>query len=122
MSEAGFTFCRGHFCQMTAINQWRAKQRLLEFKHLSLRERQMLPECQLFGTLGCHLCELAEEVLMPLVEYGLLVELIDIAERSDWVEDYGLRIPVLRRVDTGAELDWPFEAEQVVSFLQGSMR
>lgn len=59
---------------------------------------------------------------MPLVEYGLLVELIDIAERSDWVEDYGLRIPVLRRVDTGAELDWPFEAEQVVSFLQGSLR
>jgi hypothetical protein len=25
---------------------------------------------------------------------------------------------VLRRVDTGAELDWPFEVEQVVWFLQ----
>ena len=80
----------------------------------------MTPECQLFGTLGCHLCEVAEALLMPFVENGLLVELIDIAERSDWVEDYGLRIPVLRRVDTGAELDWPFEAEQVVGFLQGS--
>lgn len=76
----------------------------------------MPPECQLFGTLGCHLCELAEEELMPLVEHGLLVELIDIAENEDWVEDYGLRIPVLRRVDTGAELDWPFDAEQIVAF------
>lgn len=77
-----------------------------------------LPECQLFGTLGCHLCEQAEVVVMPLVENGLLVELLDIAERSDWVDDYGLRIPVLRRVDTGAELDWPFEVEQIVRFLQ----
>ena len=40
----------------------------------------MLPECQLFGTLGCHLCEVAEALLMPFVEHGLLVELIDIAE------------------------------------------
>lgn len=78
----------------------------------------MLPECQLLGTLGCHLCEVAEAVLMPFVEHGLLVELIDIAEREDWVDSYGLRIPVLRRADTGAELDWPFEAAQVVSFLQ----
>ncbi|OCX97563.1 MAG: glutaredoxin, partial [Pseudomonas sp. K35] len=76
----------------------------------------MLPECQLFGTLGCHLCEQAEEVLMPLVEYGLLVELIDIAERPDWVEDYALRIPVLRRVDTGSELDCPLEVEMVGGF------
>ncbi|KQW25538.1 MULTISPECIES: glutaredoxin family protein [Pseudomonas] len=77
----------------------------------------MLPECQLFGTLGCHLCEVAEAELMPFVEHGLLVELVDISEREDWVDSYGLRIPVLRRLDTGAELDWPFEAEQIVNFL-----
>lgn len=77
----------------------------------------MPPECQLFGTLGCHLCELAEEVLMPLVEHGLMVELVDIAEHESMVEAYGLRIPVLRRVDTSAELDWPFDADQVVAFL-----
>ncbi|WP_395608450.1 glutaredoxin family protein [Pseudomonas sp. B22129] len=77
----------------------------------------MPPECQLFGTLGCHLCEVAEAVLMPLVEHGLLVELVDITDPDDLTEAYGLRIPVLRRVDTGAELDWPFDTEQVVSFL-----
>ena len=78
----------------------------------------MLPECQLLGTLGCHLCEVAEGVLMPLVyEDGLLVELVDIADSEETVEAYGLRIPVLRRVDTGAELDWPFDTEQVAHFL-----
>ncbi|KIR20377.1 hypothetical protein PFLU3_41970 [Pseudomonas fluorescens] len=55
---------------------------------------------------------------MPLVEHGLMVELIDIADPEDLTEAYGLRIPVLRRVDTGAELDWPFDSDQVVAFLR----
>lgn len=78
----------------------------------------MPPECQLFGTLGCHLCEVAEAELLPLVEHGLLVELIDIGEREALFDEYCLRIPVLRRIDTGAELDWPFDAAQVVDFLR----
>jgi hypothetical protein len=77
----------------------------------------MPPECQLFTTLGCHLCELAEEEIMPLVEHGLMVELVDIADSEALFEAYSLTIPVLRRVDTGAELAWPFDTEQVVSFL-----
>jgi Glutaredoxin-like domain (DUF836) len=77
----------------------------------------MLPECQLFGTLGCHLCEIAEVEIMPLVEHGLLVELVDITDPDDLTDAYRLRIPVLRRVDTGAELDWPFDTAQVVAFL-----
>ena len=78
----------------------------------------MLPECQLFGTLGCHLCEIAEAEIMPLVEHGLLVELVDITDPEDLTDVYGLRIPVLRRTDTEAELDWPFDTEQVVTFLR----
>ncbi|GLH38246.1 MULTISPECIES: glutaredoxin family protein [Pseudomonas] len=78
----------------------------------------MPPECQLFGTLGCHLCEVAEAELMPFVEHGLLVELMDIAEDESWFEKYSLRIPVLRRVDTGAELDWPFSGDEIVAFLR----
>lgn len=41
-----------------------------------------------------------------------------------WIDDdlglqarYGERIPVLRREDTGAELDWPFSAATVRDFL-----
>ncbi|WAB99646.1 MULTISPECIES: glutaredoxin family protein [Pseudomonas] len=77
----------------------------------------MLPECQLFGTVGCHLCEVAESVLMPFVDHGLLVELVDIADSEALFERYGLIIPVLRRCDTSAELHWPFDPEQVVAFL-----
>lgn len=77
----------------------------------------MLPECQLLGTLGCHLCEYAEAVLMPFVERGLLVELVDIADREEWLEHYALLIPVLKRTDTSAELLWPFDAPQVAAFL-----
>lgn len=40
---------------------------------------------------------------MPFVEHGLLVELVDIADSETWVAQYGLRIPVLRRCDNGAE-------------------
>ena len=77
----------------------------------------MLPECQLFGTVGCHLCEVAEAVLMPFVEHGLLVELVDIADSEALFERYGLTIPVLRRSDNGAEFHWPLDGEQVVAFL-----
>ncbi|MDF2489560.1 MAG: hypothetical protein K0S77_2182 [Pseudomonas sp.] len=78
----------------------------------------MVPECQLFGTLGCHLCEVAEALLMPLVEHGLLVELVDIAQNEAMFERYSLAIPVLRRCDSGEELPWPFDTEQVVAFLR----
>ena len=30
---------------------------------------------------------------------------------------YGARVPVLRREDSGAELDWPFDAIRVGDFL-----
>lgn len=77
----------------------------------------MPPECQLFATLGCQLCAMAEYELMPMVEHGLMVELIDISNHPDLVERYQWRVPVLRRVDTGAELEWPFEADQIAAFL-----
>ena len=77
----------------------------------------MAVECQLLGTLGCHLCEDAEAVLMPFVAAGVQVELIDIAESEAMVERYGLRIPVLIRCDSGTELGWPFDGGQVAAFL-----
>ncbi|MNH17271.1 hypothetical protein D3C79_769380 [compost metagenome] len=55
---------------------------------------------------------------MPFVEHGLLVELVDIADDESQLARYALLIPVLRRCDTGAELNWPFDAEQVVAFLR----
>lgn len=77
----------------------------------------MSVHCELFGTLGCHLCEDAEQVLQPFVEQGLLVELLDIIDSPQWLERYALTIPVLRRVDTGQELKWPFDEQDVLKLL-----
>lgn len=78
---------------------------------------QAWPNCQLLGTVGCHLCEQAEALLMPWVAYGLQVECVDITEILAHYERYEQRIPVLQRLDTGAELDWPFDARQLRMFL-----
>ncbi|MDY0248812.1 MAG: glutaredoxin family protein [Pseudomonas sp.] len=77
----------------------------------------MSADCELFGTLGCHLCEEAEQVLQPLVARGLIVELLDIIDSPEWLERYALTIPVLRRVDNGQELRWPFDQQAVLQLL-----
>jgi glutaredoxin len=61
----------------------------------------------LYGTRFCHLCEQAEAVLHAV---GVTAEYTDIAEDEALLERYGMRIPVVRRVDNGAELGWPFDA------------
>ena len=45
---------------------------------------------------------------------------------SVWIDDdealearYGSRVPVLRDEDSGAELDWPFDADAVRTFVAG---
>lgn len=65
----------------------------------------------LFGTQGCHLCELAEELIEAFQanELGLLIERIDIAEHEQWQKIYAIRIPVLLNQETGKELGWPFD-------------
>lgn len=79
----------------------------------------MAIEVQLLGTLGCHLCEQAEQLLMPWLARDVVVELLDIAESEVLVARYGLRIPVLRRERDGAELGWPFDERSLAAFLQG---
>lgn len=78
-------------------------------------------ECRLYSTLGCHLCDEAEQVLQPLLSLlPLQIEWVDIAEREDWVERYGVHIPVLARLDTDAKLFWPFTTQQAWEFLGGA--
>lgn len=75
----------------------------------------------LYGTLGCHLCELAEEqlsALMAQLPQPVEIECIDIADSDALVERYGVRIPVLRRVADDAELGWPFEDTALRDFLR----
>ena len=69
---------------------------------------------ELYGTSCCHLCEGAETVICVA---GVVAEHIDIADDDGLLEKYGVRILVLRRIDNGAELGWPFDAMAVVQFL-----
>ena len=72
-------------------------------------------EIKLYGTAFCHLCEQAEAVLR---EIGIEADYVDIADDDVLLEKYGIRIPVLKRADTGAELGWPFDAVVVSRFLE----
>lgn len=65
----------------------------------------------LYSTSGCHLCEEAQEVIGRAL--GLPVEEVDIALDDILMARYGVRIPVLRRLDTGAEIGWPFDEDEV---------
>jgi hypothetical protein len=69
----------------------------------------------LYGTEFCHLCDEAEAVLR---EVGIAAEYVDIAEDDELLERYGVRIPVLQRMDTGVELGWPFDAANVLDFVK----
>lgn len=72
----------------------------------------------LYGTLGCHLCTVAEDVLVSVIDLKQFsIELIDIADDEKLVEKYGVRIPVLADPLSGAELGWPFDALQLQQFI-----
>jgi len=76
----------------------------------------------LYGTVGCHLCAEAEAILA----HGIVrlpgryaVTLTDIAGHDTLMERYGVRIPVIRDHDSGAELNWPFGTGELLAFLHG---
>ena len=75
----------------------------------------------LYTTLGCHLCELALDLLHQAQQAqqaqgrDLQIVEVEIADDDELMERYGIRIPVLRVAD--AELGWPFDAEGLEQFL-----
>lgn len=71
----------------------------------------------LYSTSACHLCEIAEQLLQAQRNAGCGVawDTVDISESDALFERYGLLIPVLR-APGGAELNWPFTAQQLQEF------
>lgn len=58
----------------------------------------------------CHLCDLALEVLAAARAPDFDSVFID---GDDVLEArYGTRVPVLRDVERGSELDWPFDGDK----------
>jgi glutaredoxin len=69
----------------------------------------------LYSTVGCHLCELAKEILLS-VEQAFTFTEVEIGDDDDLVNRYGTRIPVILFPDE-SELSWPFNAQDIVKKL-----
>ncbi|HRY14240.1 MAG: glutaredoxin family protein [Candidatus Competibacteraceae bacterium] len=74
----------------------------------------------LYTTSGCHLCEQAENLIQR--QTNIAFSAVEIADDAELLERYGARIPVLQRLDTGEELDWPFAVEDVEGLLMAALR
>ena len=68
----------------------------------------------LYSTSHCHLCEQAADLL---AQAGVDAEHVDILDDEVLLEIYGTRIPVLKRLDNGEELGWPFDVALLLRFL-----
>jgi hypothetical protein len=75
----------------------------------------MAGKLELYRSEYCHLCEAADAVL---VQAGVSAAGVDIGDSDTLIEQYGTRIPVLRRTDNGAELGWPFDLARLLAFLR----
>ncbi len=69
----------------------------------------------LYSTQDCHLCEQAADLLKQVTEKFDL-EHVDIAGSEALVEEYGIRIPVIKN-ESGKELGWPFDLETLENFI-----
>ena len=68
----------------------------------------------LFHTDVCHLCELAVDLL---TQAGVKFDSQDICDDEILTEQYSIRIPVLKQIDTNKELNWPFDIDVLNEFL-----
>jgi len=65
----------------------------------------------LFSGAGCHLCELAGDILDEAVGKGAY-EVVIISDNEQLMASYGERIPVVKN-NAGKEKGWPFTVGQV---------
>ena len=76
-----------------------------------MKRENPTPLLALYATSGCHLCEQADALIHRVV--AVPFRTVEIADDDNLLQSYGLRIPVLRRLDTGEELNWPFDAPAI---------
>ena len=82
----------------------------------------MVTFLHLYSTSHCHLCEKAEALLIKLnLDNDIKWELIEITEDADLQERYEIKIPVLKRLDTSAEICWPFN-EYDIKYLLSNIK
>jgi Glutaredoxin-like domain (DUF836) len=67
----------------------------------------------LYSTSHCHLCDLAIALVNSTLPKAKL-NIIEIADDDVLLARYGILIPVLQRIDNGAEINWPFTAKDIL--------
>lgn len=72
----------------------------------------------LYSTTGCHLCEVAKSIIFPLLpQTGYQLTEVDIATSDELMEKFSTAIPVIENKDSGQQLYWPFDEQQVQQLL-----
>ena len=74
---------------------------------------------RLYSRPGCHLCDFAV-LMLDESGAGLELDTVNIEEEPGLLERYDTAIPVFHRIDTGAELAWPFDDDDLEIFLKGA--
>lgn len=70
----------------------------------------------LYTTSHCHLCEQAEALLLKFQNQTNYSK-IEISDNNQLMDAYGMKIPVLKRLDNHIELAWPFTQNDIEKFL-----
>jgi len=82
----------------------------------------------LYTTLGCHLCEQAEAMLLPVLVHvnrlrndaglgPLVLRKVEIADDPVLAQQYGLRIPVVQVHEDARDMGWPFDQGELFAFI-----
>jgi hypothetical protein len=71
----------------------------------------------LYHTEGCHLCELAHEMVTQLIPVEQF-QLVDIVSDDALMSAYQTSIPVLKRISDQQALFWPFDQQQIAQLVE----
>jgi hypothetical protein len=67
---------------------------------------------RLYHTNGCHLCEIAHQMLIKIIDEKQL-ELVDITTERHLMDRFQCIIPVFENISRNSQLKWPFEPSQI---------
>lgn len=82
----------------------------------------MTTQLILYSTSSCHLCEQAIAILENVSSLDITWREIEIAEDDALLAKYGTKIPVLRHVNSGKEINWPFTEHDVTLLINNHLK
>lgn len=53
-------------------------------------------------------------------QYDIKWVTIEITDNNHLLKDYGIKIPVIKRVDNSVEISWPFTAPEIVALINAN--